>query len=774
MKNYSYEEKIQKAEQERNQAEQAALERGESKTFHITAGIRAYEKAVKEYTLKHIGKVDLNECQPSDIFTFIEDINKNVNVPHFSKEDADKETLRLVNDGIQKVGVYLQDKKASGYGVEEISALKEIVKIARQIHKNSGGAKKEIQQLTGIVTSLEHDIAALETEDKRNQKKKQKDTTLESTKKEEAKNPQDEIGLEDIRLVQEYAKANKIKYDFSILKDLLPQAKAWAEERTKKEEAQDLQTKTEKKHERRAFKQEVLNRPEKQETPKANETAHPAQAEEVITVNRIITSYVTESLDNKLDALMQRDDWKREEKELAVNGLKRAHASAMLKHPGFRLNQINNSDLLKLGNNFGLGRACSSAPDIEPPEMDRNLYDTQRNQLLAECLGRLAKVNDAKTPEELDSINNICEMLESLPKNSLTADQHNAIAAGRTALNNLMQHSQAPADREESTLAAATARTQTENIVFENMTEEEAALFAEQHDGNRQQQEATDISSGSDEHIDTQPVQEDYQTTAENEPVTISQHELTRAEKLAIELGNCCEKHNIICKADETEPKQYNLYDSQQNADNNIVNGKVTISGANSVDIDSEEFKHFVLVAKSARAAGYKALSIGPLDLNNAEDRKFAANMVLAAAVEGVPLRDAPDLKLLEDVNPKIKLLREKREMAAEVSAARKVLLQAQNSGDRQKITEAEISFQSAMEKALQHNIEHGSIDAEKSSKKEERLSRLKKIMEDKNKPRETVNEKGEKTTETQEAFEKRTSNVSVAALRNLKIENFK
>lgn len=723
MKNYSYEEKIQKAEQERNQAEQAALERGESKTFHITAGIRAYEKAVKEYTLKHIGKVDLNECQPSDIFTFIEDINKNVNVPHFSKEDADKETLRLVNDGIQKVGVYLQDKKASGYGVEEISALKEIVKIARQIHKNSGGAKKEIQQLTGIVTSLEHDIAALETEDKRNQKKKQKDTTLESTKK---------------------------------------------------EEAQDLQTKTEKKHERRAFKQEVLNRPEKQETPKANETAHPAQAEEVITVNRIITSYVTESLDNKLDALMQRDDWKREEKELAVNGLKRAHASAMLKHPGFRLNQINNSDLLKLGNNFGLGRACSSAPDIEPPEMDRNLYDTQRNQLLAECLGRLAKVNDAKTPEELDSINNICEMLESLPKNSLTADQHNAIAAGRTALNNLMQHSQAPADREESTLAAATARTQTENIVFENMTEEEAALFAEQHDGNRQQQEATDISSGSDEHIDTQPVQEDYQTTAENEPVTISQHELTRAEKLAIELGNCCEKHNIICKADETEPKQYNLYDSQQNADNNIVNGKVTISGANSVDIDSEEFKHFVLVAKSARAAGYKALSIGPLDLNNAEDRKFAANMVLAAAVEGVPLRDAPDLKLLEDVNPKIKLLREKREMAAEVSAARKVLLQAQNSGDRQKITEAEISFQSAMEKALQHNIEHGSIDAEKSSKKEERLSRLKKIMEDKNKPRETVNEKGEKTTETQEAFEKRTSNVSVAALRNLKIENFK
>lgn len=339
---------------------------------------------------------------------------------------------------------------------------------------------------------------------------------------------------------------------------------------------------------------------------------------------------------------------------------------------------------------------------------------------------------------------------------------------------NLMQQSQASAEREENNQAAAEAETPAENIVFENMTEEEAARFAEQHDGNRQQQEAADTSSGSDEHIDTQPMREDNQTTTENEPITISQRELTRAEKLAVELGNCCEKHNIICKADETEPKQYNLYDSQQNADNNIVNGKVTISGANSVDVDSEEFKHFVLVAKSARAAGYKALSIGPLDLNNAEDRKFAANMVLAAAVEGVPLRDAPDLKLLEDVNPKIKLLREKREMAAEVSAARKALLQAQNSGEQQKIIEAEISFQSAMEKALQHNIEHGSIDAEKSSTKEERLSRLKKIMEDKNKPRETVNEKGEKTTETQEAFEKRTSNVSVAALRNLKIENFK
>lgn len=76
MKNYSYEEKIQKAEQERNHAEQAALERGDSEAFSITAGIRAYEKAVKEYTLKHIGKVDLNECQPSDLLTFIEDINK--------------------------------------------------------------------------------------------------------------------------------------------------------------------------------------------------------------------------------------------------------------------------------------------------------------------------------------------------------------------------------------------------------------------------------------------------------------------------------------------------------------------------------------------------------------------------------------------------------------------------------------------------------------------------------------------------------------------------
>lgn len=131
-----------KAEQERNHAEQAALERGDSEAFSITAGIRAYEKAVKEYTLKHIGKVDLNECQPSDLLTFIEDINKNVSVPHFTGTDTNKETLRLVNDGIQKVAAYLQNKKASGYGVEEIKALKTIVKIAGQIHENSGGNKK--------------------------------------------------------------------------------------------------------------------------------------------------------------------------------------------------------------------------------------------------------------------------------------------------------------------------------------------------------------------------------------------------------------------------------------------------------------------------------------------------------------------------------------------------------------------------------------------------------------------------------------------------------
>ena len=59
------------------------------------------------------------------------------------------------------------------------------------------------------------------------------------------------------------------------------------------------------------------------------------------------------------------------------------------------------------------------------------------------------------------------------------------------------------------------------------------------------------------------------------------------------------------------------------------------------------------------------------------------------------------------------------------------------------------------MEKALQHNIEHGSIDAEKSSTKEERLSRLKKIMEDKNKPRETVNEKGEKQPKPKKLLKK-------------------
>lgn len=38
MKNYSYEEKIQKAEQKSNQAKQAALERGDSEAFSITAG----------------------------------------------------------------------------------------------------------------------------------------------------------------------------------------------------------------------------------------------------------------------------------------------------------------------------------------------------------------------------------------------------------------------------------------------------------------------------------------------------------------------------------------------------------------------------------------------------------------------------------------------------------------------------------------------------------------------------------------------------------------
>lgn len=86
------------------------------------------------------------------------------------------------------------------------------------------------------------------------------------------------------------------------------------------------------------------------------------------------------------------------------------------------------------------------------------------------------------------------------------------------------------------------------------MTEEEAARFAEQHDGNRQQQEAADTSSGSDEHIDTQPMREDNQTTTENEPVTISQRELTRAEKLAIELGNCCENITLSAKLMKPSP----------------------------------------------------------------------------------------------------------------------------------------------------------------------------------------------------------------------------
>lgn len=210
-------------------------------------------------------------------------------------------------------------------------------------------------------------------------------------------------------------------------------------------------------------------------------------------------------------------------------------------------------------------------------------------------------------------------------------------------------------------------------------------------------------------------------------------------EKRAAQLLNLAEKSNIIISSSDAQPAQFprhfDFYKTEAHKDSRESNGSLTMKNENEVSLNSTEMQHYFLTAQLAVNTGHDSLELGPLDENNPADMKFAADMVVAGAVYGLEVSDAPELEKLQEYNPKIKLLIEKRQIRAEMTQLRQALKEAQASGNTEEIARAEAAVQNKIKDALQKHIENGSIDerkdsADKAADRQKRLDRLHRIVD--------------------------------------------
>lgn len=158
--------------------------------------------------------------------------------------------------------------------------------------------------------------------------------------------------------------------------------------------------------------------------------------------------------------------------------------------------------------------------------------------------------------------------------------------------------------------------------------------------------------------------------------------------------------------------------------------GNLRIENDHEVSLNSDKLKSFILTVQAARAAGSDSLVIGKLSSSPESAKKFAANLILAGAIEGMPVVTPYKLEELAAVNPKIEILIEKKRIRAEMSQLRNNLKAAQAEGDTAKITAAETALNTAKIKALEYHLAKGSVDARLDYETaEQRLERLKTVL---------------------------------------------
>lgn len=177
---------------------------------------------------------------------------------------------------------------------------------------------------------------------------------------------------------------------------------------------------------------------------------------------------------------------------------------------------------------------------------------------------------------------------------------------------------------------------------------------------------------------------------------------------------------------EEPAVKSYDILDKATKA----KEGNLRIENDHEVSLNSDKLKSFILTVQAAREAGSDSLVIGKLSSNPESAKKFAANLILAGAIEGMPVVTPYKLEELAAVNPKIEVLIEKRRIRAEMSQLRNNLKAAQAEGDTAKITAAETALNTAKTKALEYHLAKGSVDARLDYETaEQRLERLKTVL---------------------------------------------
>lgn len=232
---------------------------------------------------------------------------------------------------------------------------------------------------------------------------------------------------------------------------------------------------------------------------------------------------------------------------------------------------------------------------------------------------------------------------------------------------------------------------------------------------------------------------------AEAEPAAPENVNVSETEKFCSIFENNCHKNKTGYQenagadpvyytriTDENEPQAavYKLYDSAEKQQADEPRGKLTVHNEKNLTLESDNMKDFILLAKTIRQSGHNAMTLGKLSENASEAKKFAANLVIAGAIEGLKITNAPNLEELKEHNPKIVLLIEKQKIREEMSALRRQLKEAQLGGDEEAYNAAKTAFEAKMSEALNHHLEKGSIDSRKDGQSmEDRIARLKKVI---------------------------------------------
>ncbi len=204
------------------------------------------------------------------------------------------------------------------------------------------------------------------------------------------------------------------------------------------------------------------------------------------------------------------------------------------------------------------------------------------------------------------------------------------------------------------------------------------------------------------------------------------EHKTAKPQQQTAELleAACKQRKVRFVRVDhDSEPDiVYNFYGSKQRNEDKVI-GSLTIHSATEMTLNSNDLKHFIVMAETARKSGSSVLRIGKLSSDEKEAKDFAARLVLAGVIAGIEVKQPYPLEELRDAHPKIALLIEKQQIRNEMNSVRQQWQEAKASGDAQRIAETEKVFQEKMADALQKHIHGESLTNKKTPEQKQKTA---------------------------------------------------